>query len=92
MGGLYIKIDHDNLPVNGDYFEIQDYRLNTVKFEFTTNSGLISSANEAQGQGPVYVKISNTGDARADAAATLKNLYFGLNKYGFDDLEIKQHD
>lgn len=23
---------------------------------------------------------------------TLKNLYFGLNKYGFDDLEIKQHD
>ena len=23
---------------------------------------------------------------------TLKNVYFGLNKYGFDDLEIKQHD
>ena len=23
---------------------------------------------------------------------TLKKLYFGLNKYGFDDLEIKQHD
>ena len=24
--------------------------------------------------------------------SALKNLYFGLNKYGFDDLEIKQHD
>ena len=23
---------------------------------------------------------------------TLKKLYFGLNKYGFDDLEIEQHD